>query len=103
VSAHAALPSGFTILNFGNLGEPDVAHVEHILGALGLDKVGDVPRARLISSACCPTRSTRPSAFRPMAMSPCATPRTAPARPTATPPAAWTAFLVAVRAREFDH
>jgi hypothetical protein len=47
VGAHAALPSGFTILNFGNLGEPDMAYVEHTLGALSLDKDGDVARARL--------------------------------------------------------
>jgi hypothetical protein len=47
VGAHAALPSGFTILNFGDLGEPDMAYVEHSLGALSLDKDGDVARARL--------------------------------------------------------
>jgi transcriptional regulator with XRE-family HTH domain len=47
VGAHAALPSGFMILNFGDLGEPDMAYVEHSLGALSLDKEGDVARARL--------------------------------------------------------
>ncbi|WP_233159515.1 DUF5753 domain-containing protein [Pseudonocardia sp. MH-G8] len=47
VGAHAALPSGFTILNYGDLGEPDMAYVEHTLGALSLDKDGDVARARL--------------------------------------------------------
>jgi transcriptional regulator with XRE-family HTH domain len=45
--AHAALASEFTILNFGNLGEPDMAYVEHTLGALSLDKDGDVARAKL--------------------------------------------------------
>ncbi|MDQ2708527.1 MAG: helix-turn-helix domain-containing protein [Actinomycetota bacterium] len=47
VGAHAALASGFTILNFGDLGEPDIAYVEHSLGALILDKEHDVTRARL--------------------------------------------------------
>jgi transcriptional regulator with XRE-family HTH domain len=47
VGAHAVLPSGFAILNFGDLGEPDMAYVEHSLGALILDKAGDVARARL--------------------------------------------------------
>jgi hypothetical protein len=47
VGAHAALPSGFNILSFGDLGEPDMAYVEHTLGALSLDKDGDVARARL--------------------------------------------------------
>jgi hypothetical protein len=39
--------SGFSILNFGELGEPDMAYVEHALGALSLDKDGDVARAKL--------------------------------------------------------
>ena len=47
VGAHAALASGFIILSFGGLGEPDMAYVEHALGALTLDKDGDVARARL--------------------------------------------------------
>jgi hypothetical protein len=47
VGAHAAVASGFSILNFGDLGEPDMAYVEHALGALSLDKDGDVARARL--------------------------------------------------------
>jgi transcriptional regulator with XRE-family HTH domain len=45
--AHAALASEFTILTFGDLGEPDMAYVEHTLGALNLDKDGDVERAKL--------------------------------------------------------
>jgi transcriptional regulator with XRE-family HTH domain len=45
--AHAALASEFNILHFGDLGEPDMAYVEHTLGALSLDKDGDVARARL--------------------------------------------------------
>ena len=47
VGAHAAVASAFTILHFGDLGEPDMAYVEHTLGALNLDKAGDVARARL--------------------------------------------------------
>jgi len=45
--AHAGQASEFTIVNFGDLGEPDMAYVEHALGALTLDKAGDVARARL--------------------------------------------------------
>jgi transcriptional regulator with XRE-family HTH domain len=63
VGAHAALPSGFMILDFGNLGEPDMAYVEHTLGALSLDKADDVARARLtfervLSDAFDPAEST---------------------------------------------
>jgi hypothetical protein len=47
VGAHAALASGFTVLSFGDLGEPDMAYVEHALGALQLDKEAEVARARL--------------------------------------------------------
>ena len=47
VGAHAALASEFNILSFGSLGEPDMAYVEHTLGALSMDKDGDVARARL--------------------------------------------------------
>lgn len=48
VGAHAALGSSFTILNFGDLGEPDIVSAEHTLGAVLVDKAGDVARARLI-------------------------------------------------------
>jgi hypothetical protein len=47
VGAHAGLGSGFIVLNFGDLGEPDIAYVEHALGALFLEKEEDVTRARL--------------------------------------------------------
>jgi transcriptional regulator with XRE-family HTH domain len=47
VGAHAALVSGFIILQFGELGEPDMAYIEHALGALTLDKEREVARARL--------------------------------------------------------
>jgi transcriptional regulator with XRE-family HTH domain len=47
VGAHAALASEFNILHFGELDEPDMAYVEHTLGALSLDKEGDVARAKL--------------------------------------------------------
>lgn len=45
--AHAALASSFTILDFGDLDEPDVVSVEHVLGAVMVDKADDVARARL--------------------------------------------------------
>jgi transcriptional regulator with XRE-family HTH domain len=47
IGAHAGLASGFIILNFGELDEPDMAYVEHSLGALSLDKAGDIARAKL--------------------------------------------------------
>jgi transcriptional regulator with XRE-family HTH domain len=48
VGAHAALSSGFSILHFGALGEPDIAHVEHALGALTVEKDSDVAQAKRI-------------------------------------------------------
>jgi hypothetical protein len=53
VVAHAGLGSGFIVLNFGDLGEPDVAYVEHALGALFLEKEEDVTRARLAFDRVC--------------------------------------------------
>jgi transcriptional regulator with XRE-family HTH domain len=47
VGAHAGLASSFTILSFGGLGEPDMAHVEHTIGALILDKAEEVARAKV--------------------------------------------------------
>jgi hypothetical protein len=47
VGAHAALASGFSVLHFGDLDEPDMTYIEHTVGALMLDKDGDVARARL--------------------------------------------------------
>lgn len=46
IGAHAALASGFTILHFGLVGEPDIAYVEHALGAVTLDKGSDVAQAK---------------------------------------------------------
>jgi transcriptional regulator with XRE-family HTH domain len=45
--AHPSLASGFTILAFGDLGEPDMAYVEHALGATHLEKEPAVTLARL--------------------------------------------------------
>ena len=45
--AHPSLASGFTILAFGDLGEPDMAYVEHALGASHLEKEPAVTLARL--------------------------------------------------------
>jgi transcriptional regulator with XRE-family HTH domain len=45
--AHPALGSGFTLLRFGDLDEPDMAYVEHALGAALLEKEPHVRLARL--------------------------------------------------------
>jgi transcriptional regulator with XRE-family HTH domain len=47
VGAHPALASPLTLLSFGDLGQPDIAHVEHTLGALTMDKKPDVERAKV--------------------------------------------------------
>jgi hypothetical protein len=47
VGAHAALASGFYVLSFGDIGEPDMAYVEHALGAVHLEKEAEVSLARL--------------------------------------------------------
>ncbi len=47
VGAHVAMGSGFAILSFGDVGEPDLAYVEHALGALLFEKKHDVERAIL--------------------------------------------------------
>lgn len=47
IGAHSALASGFSVLSFGDLGEPDMAYVEHALGAVHIEKEADVARARL--------------------------------------------------------
>jgi hypothetical protein len=43
---HASLASGFSVLSFGEQEEPDLAYVEHALGANYLDRAEDVLRAR---------------------------------------------------------
>ncbi|GAA5119212.1 Scr1 family TA system antitoxin-like transcriptional regulator [Pseudonocardia adelaidensis] len=45
--AHPSLASGCTILSFGDLCEPDMAYVEHALGATRLEKEPAVALARL--------------------------------------------------------
>lgn len=47
LGAQPSLASGFTILSFGGLGEPDMVYVEHALGATHLWKEPDVTLARL--------------------------------------------------------
>jgi Domain of unknown function (DUF5753)/Helix-turn-helix domain len=47
IGAHVAMGSGVIILNFGDLGEPDLAYIDHALGSLLLQKDRDVERARL--------------------------------------------------------
>jgi hypothetical protein len=46
VGAHAALVSSFTILDFGELGEPDIVSAEHVLGAVMVDKAAAVAEVR---------------------------------------------------------
>ena len=47
VGAHVAMGSGLVVLNFGDLGEPDVAYIEHALGSLLVEKEREVERAKL--------------------------------------------------------
>jgi transcriptional regulator with XRE-family HTH domain len=54
--------SGFTVLHYGDLDEPDIAYVEHAFGSVRLEKDADVTRARLAfdrlrSDALCPADS----------------------------------------------
>jgi transcriptional regulator with XRE-family HTH domain len=46
--AHPALGSGFVVLSFGDLGEPDMAYIEHALGFTHFEKGAAVARARLV-------------------------------------------------------
>jgi transcriptional regulator with XRE-family HTH domain len=46
--AHPALGSGFFVLSFGDLGEPDMAYIEHALGSTHFEKGPAVARARLV-------------------------------------------------------
>ncbi len=46
VGAHAAMGSGFVVLGFGDLGEPDMAYVEHALGAAHVEGEREVATAR---------------------------------------------------------
>ena len=38
----------FTVLSFGDLGEPYLAYVEHPMGSVQIDKEADVARAILV-------------------------------------------------------
>jgi hypothetical protein len=48
VGAHAGMSGGFNVLSFDGLGEPDMAYVEHPMGAVHLEKDEDVARARVV-------------------------------------------------------
>jgi transcriptional regulator with XRE-family HTH domain len=48
VGAHPAMAAVFTLLSFGELNEPDMAYVEHPMGAVDLSKERDVARATLV-------------------------------------------------------
>ncbi len=45
--ARPMMSSGFILLGFGDLGMPDMAYVEHALGAVHIDKAADVDLATL--------------------------------------------------------
>jgi transcriptional regulator with XRE-family HTH domain len=60
--AHQGLDGPFSILSFGDLGEPDLAYAEHALGATQVDKETEVARVtlafdRLRSAALSPAES----------------------------------------------
>jgi hypothetical protein len=46
--AHGALVSPFTVLQFGDLGEPDMGYVEHAIGSAVIDKESEVRAATLL-------------------------------------------------------
>ncbi len=46
-AVHPPMASAFTVLSFEDLGAPDIAYVEHALGAVVLDKESDVVRASM--------------------------------------------------------
>jgi hypothetical protein len=48
VGAHPGLDGAFTVLSFNALDEPDVAYVEHPMGAVHIEKDQDVATARLV-------------------------------------------------------
>jgi hypothetical protein len=47
VGAHPAMEGVFTVLSFGDLGEPDVVYVEHPLGATQSEKEADIAATTL--------------------------------------------------------
>jgi transcriptional regulator with XRE-family HTH domain len=60
--AHPAMASTLILLSFDHLGEPDIAYVEHSLGATQFEKAADLGRARIVferlrSAALDPERS----------------------------------------------
>ncbi len=48
VGAGPGLDGNFTLLSFDELGEPDMAYVEHAMGAVHLEKEDEVARGRLV-------------------------------------------------------
>ncbi len=48
VGNRATMGSGLIILSFGDLGQPDLACIEHALGSAVVEKEADVARARLL-------------------------------------------------------
>ena len=46
-AGHAGLDGSFSVLSFGELGEPDIAYVEHVNGAVHVEKEEEVARATM--------------------------------------------------------
>ncbi len=61
VGAHLALASGFSVLSFGDLGEPDMAYVEHALGAVHRERRTTSRALGSLSTSCGPSRWPRRS------------------------------------------
>ncbi|MGH3585262.1 MAG: helix-turn-helix domain-containing protein [Pseudonocardia sp.] len=53
VGAHPGIDGAFTVLSFDGLGEPDMAYVEHPVGAVHIEKEEHVARARLVFDHLC--------------------------------------------------
>jgi transcriptional regulator with XRE-family HTH domain len=47
VGEHPGLDGGFALLSFGELGEPDLAYVEHVAGGVHIEKAEEVTRCSL--------------------------------------------------------
>src|SRR5207249_4860620 len=48
VGAHPSIIGSFTVLSFADFGEPDIAYVEHPLGAFHMEKEDEVSRAKVV-------------------------------------------------------
>jgi hypothetical protein len=48
VGAHPSIGGSFIILSFADFGEPDIAYVEHPLGAVHIEKENEVAEAKVL-------------------------------------------------------